>query len=126
MGATERFETNFTDLAGQRRLLGGRRPDRQDVARWLDARGQDWKDQVKFVAIDPCAVYRSAVQRALPDAVIVVDHFHLVRLANQAVTSVRQRVTPQVTVRRGTAHLPVDRTCRGGHPGGREHESRQP
>ena len=63
---------------------------------WLDARGQAWKDQVAYVAIDPCAVYRSAITKALPHAVIVVDHFHLVRLANQAVTRVRQRVTRQV------------------------------
>jgi transposase len=74
---TERFETNFTDLAGDGRLLGqvaGRTG--AAVTGWLDARGQDWKDQVRFVAMDPCAVYRSAVQRALPHAVIVVDHFY--------------------------------------------------
>ena len=53
------------------------------------------------------SVYRSAVQRALPHAVIVVDHFHLVRLANQAVTRVRQRVTRQVLGRRGTARDPA-------------------
>jgi len=105
---TERFETNFTDLSGQGRLLGqvaGRTG--AAVTAWLDARGQDWKNQVKFVAIDPCAVYRSAVQRTLPDAVIVVDHFHLVRLANQAVTRVRQRVTRQVLGRRGTRRDPA-------------------
>jgi transposase len=105
---TERFETNFTDLSGQGRLLGqvaGRTA--KTVTGWLDDRGQDWKDQVEFVAIDPCAVYRSAVQRALPAAVIVVDHFHLVRLANQAVTKVRQRVTRQVLGRRGTTRDPA-------------------
>lgn len=48
---------------------------------------------MRFVAIDLCAVYRPAVGRALPDTVIIVDHFHLVRLANQVVTKVRQRVT---------------------------------
>jgi transposase len=105
---TERFETNFTDLSGQGRLLGqvaGRTG--KAVTGWLDDRGQDWKDQVKFVAIDPCAVYRSAVTKALPHAVIVVDHFHLVRLANQAVTRVRQRVTRQVFGRRGTTSDPA-------------------
>ncbi len=45
--------------------------------------------------------------RALPHAVIVVDHFHLVRLANQAVTKVRQRVTRQVLGRRGTTRDPA-------------------
>jgi transposase len=73
---TERFETNFTDLAGQGRLLGqvaGRTG--RTVTGWLADRCQAWKDQVAFVAMDPCAVYRSAEQRALPHAVIVVDHF---------------------------------------------------
>jgi transposase len=105
---TERFETNFTDLSGDRRLLGqvaGRTGTA--VTGWLDDRGAGWKNQVRFVAIDPCAVYRSAVERALPDAVIVVDHFHLVRLANQAVTKVRQRVTRQVLGRRGTSRDPA-------------------
>jgi transposase len=105
---TERFETNFTDVSGTGRLLGqvaGRTG--KTVTGWLDDRGQEWKDQVQFVAIDPCAVYRSAVQRALPDAVIVVDHFHLVRLASQAVTRVRQRVTRQVLGRRGTTRDPA-------------------
>ena len=99
---TERFETNFTSLAGGGRLLGqvaGRTG--KAVTGWLDDRGQCWKDQVKFVAIDPCAVYRSAIEGALPQALIVVDHFHLVRLANQAVTRVRQRVTRERLGRRG-------------------------
>ena len=105
---TERFETNFTGLSGQGRLLGqvaGRTGTA--VTGWLDDRGQDWKDQVRFVAIDPCAVYRSAISRALPCAVIVVDHFHLVRLANQAVTRVRQRVTREDLGRRGTSKDPA-------------------
>jgi transposase len=105
---TERFETNFTDASGTGRLLGqvaGRTG--KAVTGWLDDRGQEWKDRVSCVAIDPCAVYRSAVERALPHAVIVVDHFHLVRLANQAVTKVRQRVTRQVLGRRGTTRDPA-------------------
>jgi transposase len=100
---TERFETNFTNLSGQGRLLGqvaGRTG--RAVAGWLDDRGPDWKNHVQFVTIGPCAAYRTAVSRALPGAVIVFDHFHLVRLANQTVTKVRQRVTRQVLGRRGT------------------------
>jgi transposase len=50
---------------------------------------------------------RPFLQRALPHAVIVVDHFHLVRLANQAVTKVRQRVTRQALGRRGTSRDPA-------------------
>jgi transposase len=47
------------------------------------------------------------VQRALHHAQIVVDHFHLVRLANQAVTRVRQRVTREHLGRRGTTKDPA-------------------
>src|SRR5512144_1032166 len=49
------------------------------------------KTAVQVVAIDPCAAYRSAVEKVLPHARIVADRFHLVRLANQMVTEVRQR-----------------------------------
>lgn len=77
------------------------------VTDWLDARGQEWKDSVRVVAMDPCASYRAAVTKALPQAVIVADHFHVVRLANQALTQVRQRVTRTATGRRGAVTDPV-------------------
>src|SRR4051794_19653372 len=57
--------------------------------------------------MDPCAIYRAAVAQALPHALIVADHFHLVRLANQAVTDVRRRVTWELHGRRGRASDPA-------------------
>src|SRR5512144_1630986 len=98
----DRFETNFVDLGGDGGLLGqtGGRTAAAVVA-WLDARGEDWKAAVRSVAMDPCATYRRAVQDALPQARIVADHFHLVRLANDAVTRTRQRVTRDRLGRRG-------------------------
>lgn len=104
---TERFETNFVDLSGTGGLLGqaaGRTG--KAVVDWLNSRGQDWKSQVRIVAIDPAACYRTAIRQALPHAVIVVDHFHLVALANKALTSVRQRVTREQRGRRGRASDP--------------------
>jgi hypothetical protein len=59
------------------------------------------------VAVDPSAPYAAAVRRALPQARIAVDHFHLVLLANQALTRVRQRVTRELLDRRGRAIDPV-------------------
>ena len=40
-----------------------------------------------------CTIFKSAVRRALPQVTLVVDHFHLVQLANQTLTEVRRRVT---------------------------------
>jgi transposase len=57
--------------------------------------------------MDPCAVYRSAVQAALPNATIVADRFHVVRLANETVTKVRQRTTREQLDRRGRKADPV-------------------
>lgn len=56
---------------------------------------------MRYVAIDMCTVSKSAVGRVLPHAQLVVDHFHLVQLANATVTEVRRRVTVQVRGRRG-------------------------
>ena len=55
------------------------------------------------MAIDPAAVYASAIRTPglLPNATLVVDHFHLVKLANDAVTKVRRRVTWTLRERRG-------------------------
>jgi transposase len=98
----DRWHSGFVDLAGDQGLLGqvlGRRAI--DVTDWLEAQGEAFCAAVEFVAIDPCAAYRRAVRDALPNAVLVVDHFHLVRLANAAVTAVRQRVTWDNRDRRG-------------------------
>lgn len=73
------------------------------VTTWLDARSQAWRDRVEVVAMDPSATYRSAIGTALPAASISVDHWHLVRLANLMVTSVRQRVAREWLGRRGRA-----------------------
>ncbi|MGW4423120.1 transposase [Streptosporangium sp. NPDC004631] len=56
---------------------------------------------MRIVAIDQAACYRTAIRQALPHAVLVVDHFHLVALTNQALTAVRQRVTRTERGRRG-------------------------
>jgi len=98
----DRWHSGFVDVDGAQGLLGqvlGRAS--ADVAGWLQAQGGGFCERVEFVAIDPCAAYRRAAGQALPQAQVVVDHFHLVRLANAAVTAVRQRVTWDNRGRRG-------------------------
>jgi transposase len=98
----DRWHVGFVDLAGGQGLLGqveGR--TKQSVIDWLDSRGQEWKKNVKTVAIDMCSIFKAAIAQALPHAVIVADHFHIVQLANRVVTEVRRRLTLQVRGRRG-------------------------
>lgn len=47
-----------------------------------------------------CSAYRATVREHLPHATLVVDHFHVVQLANQMVSSVRRRVTAKLRGRR--------------------------
>ena len=71
------------------------------VQAWLAQRSPAFREAVEVVVIDPHAGYAAAVRAALPDAMIAVDHFHLVMLAKKAVTAVRQRATQDLLGRRG-------------------------
>lgn len=99
-----RFEpwmTTIVDLdTGQ--VLGvvdGR--DHKGVGEWLFARPLAWRLAVQVVAIDPSAAFRKALRMWLPRTAVAVDHFHLISLANQAVTETRQNLSQQVKGRRG-------------------------
>lgn len=98
------YDTGFVDLAGCQGLLGqveGRTS--RCVIDWLQARTPEFREAVRFVAIDPAAVYAKAIREPglLPNATIVVDHFHIVKLANDTVTKVRRRVSWETNSRRG-------------------------
>ncbi|SDY63023.1 Transposase [Modestobacter sp. DSM 44400] len=59
------------------------------------------------VAIDPSAAFRKALREQLPHAAVSVDAFHLVKLANDMVTQVRQRVVREAKGRRGRLEDPA-------------------
>ena len=99
---TDPWETGFVDITGDQSLLGqvdGRTS--AAVQAWLGARSPAFRDAIEVVVIDPHAGYAAAVRAALPHARVAVDHFHLIMLANTAVTAVRQRVTRDLLGRRG-------------------------
>jgi transposase len=81
--------------------------DTASVGGWLAARSQAWKDRIEVVAIDPSAAFRRALREQLPQAAVSVDACHLVKLANDAVTQVRQRVTRELKGHRGRLTDPV-------------------
>jgi transposase len=51
------------------------------------------KDRIRTVAIDMWRPYREAVREALPEARIVVDKFHVLRMANQAMDELRRSLS---------------------------------
>lgn len=103
-GGWRRFEpwmSTLVDLAtGQ--VLGvvdGR--DFATVGKWLSERSWEWRERIEVVAIDPSAPFRKALRQWLPRAAVSVDKFHLVKLGNDTLTSVRQRLTREQHGRRG-------------------------
>ena len=98
----DRWHVGFTDVGGGQGMLGqveGRTAD--DVAYWLAMHSSAWRDRIRYVAIDMCTVFVAAIRRCLPHATIVVDHFHVVKLANDTVSEVRRRIATQLRGRRG-------------------------
>jgi len=100
----DRWHTGFVDAAGVQGLLGqteGRAPS--DVLAWLATTPDQWRKQIRYVTIDMSADYRAAIRTGLPHATIVVDHFHVVQLANKMLNIVRRRTTATLRGRRGRA-----------------------
>ncbi|TQC38368.1 ISL3 family transposase, partial [Rhodococcus sp. WS4] len=98
------WDTGFVDLDGDQGLLGQKEGrTTAAVVEWLRERTPEFREAIEYVAIDPAAVYAAATRTEglLPNATLVVDHFHLVKLANDTVTKVRRRVTWELKDRRG-------------------------
>jgi transposase len=55
------------------------------------------RERVEIVSMDMWAPYREASRAALPQARIVVDKFHVVRMANQAVEVVRKTLRAELS-----------------------------
>jgi transposase len=77
--------------------------DRVDLDNWLSRQPAQWLAGVEVVSVDPHEGYRSAIvgSQLLGEVTVVVDAFHIVRLANAAVTKCRQRVQQETLQHRG-------------------------
>jgi transposase len=84
-------------------------PDRtaRAVTDWLARQGHDWLARIGVVALDPHRGYANAVDVHLGHATLVVDHFHVIRLANALIDDVRRRVQQQQTGHRGRTGDPL-------------------
>ena len=84
---------------------------------WLAARPQGWRDGVEVVAMDGFTGFKTAASEELPDAVTVIDPFHVVRLAGDALDQCRRRIQRDVSGRRGRKDDPLYKARRTLHTG---------
>jgi transposase len=83
-------------------LLANRNQD--TIATYLT--GLKGRDKVQYVAMDMCEPYKAAVNAALPQATLVIDKFHIVKMANEALDKVRNSMRADLTLKqkRGLMH----------------------
>jgi len=84
---------------------------------WLAARPEAWRKGVQVVAMDGFTGFKTATAEELPDAACVMDPFHVVRLAGDALDQCRRRVQQATHGHRGRAGDPLYRARRTLHTG---------
>lgn len=100
--------TPVEDKRGPARLLdmvAGR--SKQVFSTWLKARPRSWRERIEVVAMDGFTGFKTAANEHLPDATVVMDPFHVVKLAADAVDTTRQRVQQATLGRRGRKQDPL-------------------
>ena len=106
------------DRAGPARLLDiveGR--SKAVFKQWLAGRPKSWRDGIEVVAMDGFTGFKTAAAEELPKAVAVMDPFHVVRLAGDALDRTRQRVQQDTLGHRGHAGDPLYGVRRTLHTG---------
>ena len=99
--------TTFVDIDRARLLdvVPGR--SGQVVRDWIGQQPSGWIDQIEVATIDAFRGYATAIGDVLPDAKLVIDHFHAIRLASTAVSDVRRRVQQDTLGHRGRTGDPL-------------------
>jgi transposase len=120
----DKYVTVIIDLTGIRNGTGPARlldmvegRSKQAFKTWLAERPQVWRDGVEVVAMDGFTGFKTAVTEEVPDAVAVMDPFHVVRLAGDALDQCRRRIQQIIHGHRGYKEDPLYSARRTLHTG---------
>ena len=100
--------TPVRDRRGPSRLLDmvpGR--SKRVFKTWLASQPDTWRENIEIVAMDGFTGFKSAAAEELPDARAVMDPFHVVHLAGNALDECRRRIQQELHHRRGRATDPL-------------------
>jgi transposase len=90
---------------------------KQAFQQWLADRDASWREAVEVVAMDGFTGFKTATAEELPDAVPVMDPFHVVRLGGDALDECRRRVQQHTCGHRGRTTDPLYGARRTLHTG---------
>ena len=100
--------TPIRDRSGHSRLLDmvpGR--SKRVFKTWLASQPDTWRSHIEIVAMDGFTGFKSAAAEELPNARAVMDPFHVVHLAGDALDECRRRIQQELHHRRGRATDPL-------------------
>ena len=100
--------TPIRDRSGPSRLLDmvpGR--SKKVFKTWLASQPDTWRERIEIVAMDGFTGFKSAAAEELPGATTVMDPFHVVHLAGNALDECRRRIQQELHHRRGRATDPL-------------------
>ena len=100
--------TPVHDRSGPSRLLDmipGR--SKKVFKTWLSSQPDTWREGIEIVAMDGFTGFKSAAAEELPGARAVMDPFHVVHLAGDALDECRRRIQQERHHRRGRASDPL-------------------
>ena len=100
--------TPIRDRRGPSRLLDmvpGR--SKRVFKAWLASQPDTWRERIEIVAMDGFTGFKSAAAEEFPGARAVMDPFHVVRLAGDALDECRRRTGQELHHRRGRATDPL-------------------
>jgi len=110
----DKYVTVIIDLTAVREGTGPARlldmvegRSKQVFTRWLDAQTAQFRDGIEVVAMDGFTGFKTATAEQLPDAVAVMDPFHVAALAGDALDRCRQRVQQDTRGHRGRTGDPL-------------------
>jgi transposase len=86
-------------------MVAGR--SKQVFKGWLEAQPVAFRTQIQVVAMDGFTGFKTAAAETVPDAVAVMDPFHVVALAGDALDRCRQRVQQDTRGHRGRSADPL-------------------
>jgi len=106
---SKQWATSIVDVTNRYLLdvVPGR--DATAACRWLSVRGESWCDQIQWASLDMSGPYKTVFDTMTPDAIQVVDRFHVIKNANTRVDECRRRVQNLTLGHRGRKGDPLYR-----------------
>ncbi len=77
------------------------------MQQWISTQDAAWRERVRTASRDPFRGYATALRLSLPEAVWVLDAFHVVRIGQAVVDTVRRRRQQETLGRRGPREDPL-------------------